>query len=287
MSVTRSGGSTTPTEPPDGTRYRRTLKWSDALRELWGSRELVRTLLERDLRVRYKQTVLGFGWSLAGPVVFMLVFTIFFNRAGHFATGGVPYPLFSYTALVPWSFLSEAIATGSGSLLANTSLMNKVYCPREVFPLATIAAAAFDALISAVILVVLFIIYQYPPTLSMLWVPLLVLIEIVFCLGVILVCSSVLVYLRDVRYVVPLAIQVGMFISPVVYGLSVIPARLRPFYAVANPVGPILDDFRRTLLHGQGPQWSLLGLAAAASVAWLAGGYRLFKRLEIGFADIA
>ena len=113
------------------------------------------------------------------------------------------------------------------------------------------------------------------------------LLLVVFTVGMILVTSSVLVYLRDVRYVVPLAVQVGMFVSPVAYGLNVIPPHLRPAYSILNPLGPILDCFRRNVLHGQAPDWGLMGLAAIASLIWLAGGYRLFKRLEIGFADIA
>ena len=275
------------TEPPAGIRFRRHLGPGQAVRELWQSRELVRTLVERDLRVRYKQTVLGFGWAVLGPVVFMLVFTLFFQRAAHFNTGGAPYALFSYVALVPWTFFAEAVAIGSTSLIANITLMNKVYCPREVFPIAATVASAFDAAVSTVVLFVLFGIYQYPPALATLWAPLLIAIEAAFTLGVTLFASSVLIYLRDVRYVVPLAVQVGMFATPVAYGLNVIPPGLRPGYALLNPLGPILDSFRRTVLHGLSPEWGLLGLATVSSVAWLLGGYALFKRLETGFADIA
>jgi ABC-2 type transport system permease protein/lipopolysaccharide transport system permease protein len=255
--------------------------------ELWKSRELTRTLVERDLRVRYKQTVLGFGWALMGPVIFMLVFTLFFQRAAHFNTHGTPYALFSYTALVPWTFFAEAVTVGSVSLISNLTLLNKVYCPREVFPIASTVASGFDAAVSSLVLLVLFAIYQYPPAWTTLWLPLLMVLEIAFTLGVTLFAASVLIYLRDVRYVVPLVVQVGMFATPVAYGLSVIPANLRPGYAILNPLGPIIDDFRRTVLYGQSPQWGLLGLAAVASVAWLVGGYALFKRLETGFADIA
>ena len=273
--------------PPPGIRFRRRLSYRQALAELWQSRELTRTLLERDLRIRYKQTVLGFGWSVVGPVTFMLVFTLFFARAGHFNTGGAPYPLFSYIALVPWTFFAEALSLGSASLLTNMTLLNKVYCPREVFPIATIAGAAFDALVSTLVLFVLFAIYRYPPKLTSLWVPLLIAVLLAFTVGVTLFCAAVLIYLRDVRYVVPLAVQVGLFATPVAYSLTVIPARLLPAYAVVNPLGPIIQDFRRTVLYGQAPEWGLLGLAALASVAWLLAGYAVFKRLETGFADIA
>jgi ABC-2 type transport system permease protein/lipopolysaccharide transport system permease protein len=273
--------------PPPGIRFRRNLTYRQALRELWQSRELTRTLFERDLRIRYKQTVLGFGWSIIGPVTFMIVFTIFFQRAGHFATGGAPYPLFSYIALVPWTFFSEALTLASASLISNVSLLNKVYCPREVFPLANIAASGFDALVSTTVLFVLFAIYRYPPAITTLWAPLLIAVLLVFTIGVCLFAASVLIYLRDVRYVVPLGVQLGLFITPVAYSFSVIPVKLQPLYSVLNPLAPIIEDFRRTVLYGLSPEWSLLGLAALASVAWLLGGYAVFKRLETGFADIA
>src|SRR6185437_6457636 len=142
MTATRIDVTVPEEGPPPGIRYRRHLGYRHALGELWQSRELTRTLLERDLRIRYKQTVLGFGWSIIGPVAFMIVFSVFFQRAGHFNTGGAPYPLFSYIALVPWTFFSEALTLGSLSLISNVSLMNKIYCPREVFPLANVAASA-------------------------------------------------------------------------------------------------------------------------------------------------
>jgi ABC-2 type transport system permease protein/lipopolysaccharide transport system permease protein len=273
--------------PAPELRFRRRLSYRKAFGELWQSRELARTLVERDLRVRYKQTVLGFGWSVVGPVSFMLVFSLFFSRAGHINTGGVPYPLFSYVALVPWSFFSEAVTVGSISLITNVTLLNKIYCPREVFPIAATVASAFDALVSTSVLLVLFAIYRFPPKLTTLWVPLLIVVLVICTLGITLFAASVLIYLRDVRYVVPLAVQVGMFVTPVAYALSVIPAHLQPLYAIVNPLGPIIEDFRRTVLNGYAPQWGLLGLATLASVAWLFGGYAVFKRLEIGFADIA
>jgi ABC-type polysaccharide/polyol phosphate export permease len=167
------------------------------------------------------------------------------------------------------------------------TLLNKIYCPREVFPIAATVASAFDALVSTSVLLVLFAIYRFPPKLTTLWVPLLIVVLVIFTLGITLFAASVLIYLRDVRYVVPLAVQVGMFVTPVAYSLTVIPAHLQPFYALVNPLGPVIEDFRRTVLNGYAPQWGLLGLATLASVAWLLGGYAVFKRLEIGFADIA
>ncbi len=273
--------------PPAGLRYRRRLGPRQALTELWQSRGLTRTLVERDLRVRYKRTLLGFGWAVMSPLVFMLAFTLFFQRAAHFATDGVPYALFSYLALVPWTFFASTVTTGSTSLLSNLPLLNKVYCPREVFPIAAALTAAFDAVVSAAVLVVLFAVYAYTPAVQSVWVPVLVLVEWAFALGVTLLSASTLIYLRDLRYVIPMVVQIGMFATPVAYGMNVIPSGFRPAYALLNPMGPVIDGFRRTVLHGMNPDFGLLGLAAVASLAWLVGGYALFKRLETGFADIA
>lgn len=279
---------TPPTEPPPGSQYyRRPINLYRCAQELWGSRALVRTLVERDLRVRYKQTILGVGWALIGPVAFTLVFTLFFQRAAHFNTHGVPYPLFSYTALVPWGFFSESLTVGSTSLLNNIPLLNKVYCPREVFPIAAIVASLFDALMSAVVLVVLFPVYGYAPGLAALWVPVLIAVEVMFTVGMALFTASILIYLRDVRYIIPMIVQVGLFATPVAYAFSVIPRSLRPLYSVLNPLGPVIDGLRRTLLQNVGPDWGELGLAFAASAVWLVGGYIVFKRLETRFADIA
>lgn len=275
------------TEPPASLRFRRKLDLRDAMSELWRARGLIRTLVERDLRVRYKRTFLGIGWAVVGPLLFMVVFTFFFQKAGHIQTAGVPYALFTFIALVPWNFFSEAVTLGSGSLLGNLALLNKVYCPREVFPIASVLIAAFDTLVSVAVLVVLFIAYGYPPAGASAWIPLLVVIEVAFSLGLALFTSSTLIYLRDLRYAVPLAVQLGLFASPVAYSISSIPKSIRPVYDLLDPMAPILDAYRRTVLHGLSPQWGALGLAALASFAWLIGGYIVFKRLETGFADLA
>lgn len=274
-------------EPPPSLRFRRRLSPGAAMSELWQARGLLRTLVERDLRVRYKRTFLGVGWAIVSPVLFMVVFTFFFQKSAHIDTKGVPYALFSYIALVPWSFFSEATTLGSASLLSNLSLLNKVYCPREVFPIAAVLTAAFDTLVSVVVLVGLFLAYSYPPGAASAWVPLLVLIEVAFAIGLTLLSCSTLIYLRDLRYVVPLIVQLGMFVSPVAYSITSIPSSLRPYYDVLNPMGPVLDSFRRTVLHNLAPDWAALGLAGASSGVWLILGYTVFKRLETGFADFA
>ena len=274
-------------EPPASLRFRRELRFAAAATELWQAKGLIRTLVDRDIRVRYKRTYLGVGWAIVNPVLFMLVFTFFFQKSAHIATDGVPYALFAYIALVPWSFFAQAVSAGSASLMTNMSLLNKVYCPREVFPIAAVITAAFDTLVSVAVLGVLFLIYGFPPATASVWVPLLIAIEVAFTLGLTLFAASGLIYLRDLRYAVPLVVQLGMFISPVAYSVTSIPRSVRPYYDFLNPMAPVLDSFRRTVLHNLAPQWGALGIASIASVLWLIGGYVIFKRLETGFADMA
>jgi ABC-type polysaccharide/polyol phosphate export permease len=273
--------------PPRELRFRRSVRLRAAVRELWHARELVVTLAERDLRARYKQTVLGFLWAILIPVIMMLVFTFLFQKVAKVDTGGTPYPLFAYLGLLPWTFFSSSVSTGGQTLRANGQLLNKVYCPREVFPLASMVVAAVDTAISVSILLLLFVITGVLPKPTSAWVPVLVVVQVVFTAGVVLVISSLSVYFRDIRHALPILLQVGLFATPVAYGLDAIPSSLQQIYALFNPLGPLIDGYRRTVLLGQGPDWSLVALAATAAVVWMVAGYAIFKRLETGFADVA
>lgn len=275
------------TEPPEELRFRRRLTYSAALRDLWHFRELVVTLAERELRARYKQAILGFAWAVLTPLIYMVVFTVFFQRVADIDTGDAPYALFSYVALVPWTFFSNSISLGGTSLIQNIPLLNKVYCPREVFPLASTCVAAIDAAVSLLILGLLFIVYRYPPALTSIWVPLLFAVQLAFTLGLALIMSSVLVYVRDLRHMIPILLQLGLFATPVAYGIEEIPASFRWLYALLNPLAPVIDGYRETVLFGRPPDWTLLGLGAITATITLVGGYMLFKRLESGFADVA
>ncbi len=273
--------------PPEEIRFKRRIRLHVALRELWGARELIVTLAERDIRARYKQATLGVAWSVITPIILMVVFSVFFNRVVKVDTHGVPYPLFAYVGLLPWTFFSGCVAQGGMSLVSNNNLMNKVYCPREVFPFASCTVSAFDTAISTVILCLLFVILTFPPKITTLWVPVIALVQLMFTVGVTLCISAVLVYLRDLRQALPLLLQFGLFATPVAYGQSIVPVEWLPLYSVLNPLAPVIDSYRRTVLYGLPPDWPLLGLAAIASAAWFFGGYLLFKRLETGFADVA
>jgi ABC-type polysaccharide/polyol phosphate export permease len=267
--------------------FRRRVQPVLMLRELVSHWGLVWTLSERELRARYKQTRMGFAWALITPFLLMVVFTVFFRRAVRVETGDIPYPLFAYIGLLPWTFFSTSMSKGAVSITSNMPLLNKVYCPREVFPLSAIAVAAVDTAIAVSILAVLFVIYSFMPEPTSVWVPLLMLIQLAFTMGVTLVMSALVVYVRDLRQVLPMLLQLALFATPVAYGIDFIDEKWQPLYSVLNPLVPIIDGYRKTVLYGEAPDLELLALATIPSVLWLVGGYVLFKRLETGFADIA
>lgn len=276
-----------PTAPPADLIFRRRVRFGAAVAEVWRSRELVRTLAEREIRARYKQALLGFSWAVITPLVLMVVFTLFVRRVADIDTGGVPYPLFTYLGLLPWTFFSSSLSAGGQSLVTNSSLLNKIYCPREVFPLASIIVAAIDTTISTAILGVLFVVLTFAPKITSYWVPVLLLVQLAFTIGVTLIVSGVLVYLRDLRQALPLLLQFGLFATPVAWGIDVVPESWRLAYSIVNPLAPVIDGYRRTVLLGLPPQWELLVPAALSTAALLLVGYVLFKRLETGFADAA
>jgi ABC-2 type transport system permease protein/lipopolysaccharide transport system permease protein len=273
--------------PPPEYRFKRRLRPVSSIRELWRARELLRTLAERDLRARYKQTYLGAAWALITPVALMIVFTLVFHRIADVDTNGVPYPLFAYIALVPWGFFASSVSSGGTSLTSNNSLLNKVYCPREVFPLYTMVVAAADMIVASSVLLLLFAIYTFAPKPTTVFVPLLFSIELAFTVGVSFLFSSTLVYLRDLRQLVPFFLQLFLFATPVAYSMEFVPSNLRVAYSVVNPLAPVMDGYRRVVLYGHPPQWGLVLPAAASALVTLAVGYIVFKHLETHFADYA
>jgi ABC-type polysaccharide/polyol phosphate export permease len=275
------------TAPPPELLYRHRVRVVAAVQELWRARHLVRTLAERDFRVRYKQTVLGVAWAVLTPLALMAVFTLFFKRIAHIDTGGAPYVLFAYVGLLPWTFFSSSVSQGGPTLLTNNQLLNKVYCPREVFPLASMTVGAIDSSIAVTMLGVLFLITRYAPRATSLWVPGLLLVQVAFTFGVTLIISASLVYFRDLRHVLPVVLQLGLFATPVAYGMNVVPASLQVLYSAANPLAPVIDGYRRSVLLGLAPDWHLVLPGAISALVVLALGYVLFKRLEPGFADYA
>jgi ABC-2 type transport system permease protein/lipopolysaccharide transport system permease protein len=273
--------------PPPEIRFRRQLSLRHAVEELWPARRLVWTLGERELRARYKQAGLGFAWAVITPLALMLVFSVFFNRVADIDTGDVPYALFTYVGLLPWSFFSGAVNLGGLSLVLNNALVNKVHCPREVFPLSGTVVAAVQTALSLPALVVLMLVFGFAPKATTPWAIFPLVVLAIFTAGLTMVLSGIVVYVRDVRHMLPVVLQLGLFASPVAYGIDSIPPNLLRAYAAANPLVGVIDGLRRTLLYGQQPAWDLLGLGALTSVVLLVGGYKVFKRMETGFADVA
>ncbi|MFF4651573.1 ABC transporter permease [Streptomyces sp. NPDC001380] len=285
--VRAGGGAAAADGPLPGTVFRRRLRPATVARELWASRELVRALAERDLRARYKQAVLGFAWAVLTPLALCAIFTLVFHRAVRIDTGTAPYALFAYVGLIVWQFFSNTMNQGALSLANNLSLLNKVYCPREVFPLATMLVAAVDMLIGVGVLGVMFLAFWTAPAATAAWVLPLLAVQFAFTYGVALVLSVAVVYLRDVRHLLPIITQMGVFATPVAYPLAKIPHRLQELYVALNPLGAVIEGYRRALLYGDAPDARLTLVAAASSVVFLVGGYLIFKKLETGIADVA
>ncbi len=275
--------------PRPETMFRRHVRLSAALAELWQFREIVITLAERELRARYKQALLGFAWAVVGPVTLMLVFTFFFTRFAHINSHGAPYALYSYLGLIPWTFFYASVNSGGMSIITNMPLVNKVYTPREIFPISSMLVAVVDTAASVLVLGLLFPITGYTPHVQFVYAPILIFVEVLFTLAVTLFIAIMLVYLRDLRHALPLLLQLVFFATPVAYGVSAIAnsKALLLLYSALNPLSPVIEGFRRTILFGESPDWLPLAVGAASSAVFLAFAYRLFKRLETGVADIA
>jgi ABC-2 type transport system permease protein/lipopolysaccharide transport system permease protein len=249
----------------------------------------VLTLAERDLRVRYKQAALGLAWALLTPLLLLGAFTLVFTRFTDVAAHGVPYPLFSAIGLVPWTFFSTAFSRGGTSLVNNIPLLNKLYCPREVFPLSSTALAVADGLAAGCVVAVLFVIEGYAPQAETVWAPLLLLIVLMFTMGVTMAASAIVVYLRDLQQLLPMIVQFGLFVTPVGYSTkTIIHGHVGQIvFAVLNPLAPAIDGLRRCILFGQPPPLGPSLAGGISAVVFLVVGFVLFKRLETGIADIA
>jgi lipopolysaccharide transport system permease protein len=239
----------------------------------------------REIRVRYKQSLLGAAWAVLQPLALAGMFTAVFSYFVRVPSDGAPYVVFAYAALLPWTLLSTSVTFAAPALVNNAQLITKISFPREILPLAAIGAALLDFAVAALVFIGLLILYRVPAGTASLWIPILLLIQIVLTVGVSLLAAGVNVFYRDVRFVVPLVLQLWMYATPIIYPISLVPAWLRPLYAL-NPMATIVDGYRRILLHGEAPAASDLVLAGATSLALGMIGYAYFKRAEPGFADV-
>jgi len=274
-------------EPPAELRYKRPLTPLKSLRELWAARDLMWSLGEREFQSRYAQTILGVGWALVTPILLMLVFMVFVNRVVSVNTHGAPYSVWVYLGLLPWTFFSSTVSRGGQVLVLESSVLNKVRCPREVFPISSLIVAGYDFALSVFVLGVLFLITGYEPHTTAIWVPLFLFIQVVFCAGVALGLSIIVVFIRDIAQAIPLVLQLGLFATPVAYDISAIPHQWQPVYAAINPLVGVIEGYRETILYGLQPPWRLVLPALVSSLVYLVAGYLLFKKLESGIADVA
>jgi lipopolysaccharide transport system permease protein len=255
------------------------------LRELWEYRELLYFLTWRDIKVRYKQTVLGAAWAILQPFLTMVVFSVFFGRLAKISTGDIPYPIFSYAGLVPWTFFAYGLAQSSNSLVGNAQLIKKVFFPRLVVPIASVLSGLVDFALAFVVLLGMMVVYNISPTANIVWLPLLLLLSFITALGVGLWLSALNVEYRDIRYIVPFLTQFWMIISPVVYPSSLLDEPWRTLYGL-NPMVGVLEGFRWALLGTATAPGPMIGLSAIVSILLLVTGAFYFRRMERNFADV-
>jgi lipopolysaccharide transport system permease protein len=268
-------------------RIEATKGWvSLGLGEVWQYRELLFFLVWRDIKVRYKQTVLGVLWAIIQPFFTMVIFSLFFGRLAEMPSDGIPYPIFSYAALVPWTFFAQALTQASNSLVSNANMLKKIYFPRLTLPLATILAGVVDFLLALVVLLGMMFYFGIAPTLNVIWLPLFLLLALITSLGVGLWLSAMNVQFRDVRYAVPFLTQAWLFATPIAYPSSLLPEVLRPLYAL-NPMVGVVEGFRWALLGTDTAPDLMVLVSGLAAVALLVSGALYFRRIERTFADVA
>jgi lipopolysaccharide transport system permease protein len=255
------------------------------LRELWAYHELLYFLVWRDVKVRYKQTALGASWAIIQPLFTMLVFTVFFGRLAKIPSDGLPYPVFSYAALVPWTFFANGLTQSADSLAGSANLLRKVYFPRLAIPVAAVLSGVVDFVIAFIVLLAMMTIYGVHPTIHIVWLPVLLLLALTTSLGVGLWLSALNVEFRDVKYVVPFIVQFWMLATPIAYPSSLIREPWHTWYGL-NPMSGVVEGFRWALLGRTASPGGMVWVSALVSLSLLVGGAYFFRRMEKTFADL-
>jgi lipopolysaccharide transport system permease protein len=259
--------------------------WAFSPGELWEYRELLYFFVWRDIKIRYKQTAIGAAWAVLQPFLTMLVFSLFFGKLAHIPSGGLPYPIFYYAALLPWTYFATALQSATSTMVENQRVITKVYFPRLALPLSSVLAGLVDFGVSFVMFAAMMVYYGIHPTAAILWLPVFLLFTVLTALGVGLWLAALNAIYRDVRYVMPFLVQFWMFASPVAYPSSLVPAKWRWLYGL-NPLAGIIEGFRWSLT-GQGEAPGRLALVSGCVViAVLAGGLAYFQRMETTIADV-
>ena len=255
------------------------------LRDLWYYRDLLYFLIWRDIKVRYAQSVLGVGWAVIQPVFLMIVFTLVFGRLARLDSDGAPYAIFSYVALVPWTYFSNALTDSTTSLVQNSALITKVYFPRIILPLSSILSKLIDFTIALGLVIGLLVWYKTVPNVGVAVIPLLVLLMILTAAGLGIWMASLAIQYRDIKYALTFIIQMLMFASPVVYPLNMVPERYQILYSL-NPMVGVIEGFRSAFLATNPMPWNLIGIGFCVAIALLVAGTFYFRRNEESFADV-
>lgn len=255
------------------------------LGELWQYRELLYFLIWRDVKVRYKQTALGAAWAIIQPFLTMVVFSLFFGKLGKMTSDGIPYPIFSFAALVPWTFFANGLNQASNSLVGSSNLIKKVYFPRLAVPIATVLSGVVDFGLSFVVLLAMMVYYHIIPTANVVWLPLFLILTLITSLGVSLWFSALNVEFRDVRYVVPFIVQFWLFASPIAYSSRLLPEPWRTLYGL-NPMVGVVEGFRWALLGTDTRPGPMIAVSSVVALLILIAGAYYFRRMERTFADL-
>lgn len=255
------------------------------IKELINFRGLLIVWTLREIKVRYKQSLLGAAWAILQPLSIMLIFTVVFSYFTRIPTGDTPYPVFSYAALLPWTLLATSVSMGVPSLVNNLNLVVKTYFPKEILPLGSIFASCFDFIIASSVFLILLLYYRVPFTATLLWVPLIFFIQLLLIIGITLLGAAIIVVFRDVRFIVPLFLQIWLYATPVIYPVEVIPDKFIGIYFL-NPMAGIISAYRQVILNGEPPDLNYLAISGSITLVLFVLGYYVFKRLEPSFADI-
>jgi lipopolysaccharide transport system permease protein len=255
------------------------------LRELWEFRELLFFFAWRDIKVRYRQTVMGVLWAIIQPFFTMVIFSLFFGRLANIPSDGVPYPVFSFAALVPWTFFANALAQASNSLVVNANMVKKIYFPRLALPVATVLAGVIDFALAFIVLLGIMLYYGLVPTVNMIWLPLFALLALVTSLGVSLWLAAMNVQFRDVRYTIPFLTQAWLFVTPIAYPSSLLSEPWRTVYGL-NPMAGVVEGFRWALLGTDTGPGKMIIVSTLVAITLLISGSIYFRRMEQSFADV-
>jgi lipopolysaccharide transport system permease protein len=253
--------------------------------DFWHYRELLYFLAWREVKVRYKQAALGAAWAIIQPLFTMIIFTLFFGRLAGVPSDGIPYPLFSFCALVPWTYFAGTLSLAGNSLVSNANLVTKVYFPRVLLPAATVISGMLDFVIGSVFLCFMMIYYHVKPGWNLLFVPVFVLNMMVLALGISMLLAAINVRYRDVKYALPFIIQIWLFVTPIIYPVTFLPARYQKVLAL-NPMAGIVEGLRACLFSTRAMPWKLIEISWAVTLALLIGGALYFRKTERTFADI-